>query len=68
MTMFVCLAALSLQLGTSMADSLTWQTHLPDSPADNTSLLNQAHGQYQYGTGGSPVEKPAETLKLASAS
>jgi hypothetical protein len=29
--------------------------------ADNTSLLNQAHVQYQSGTGGSTVEKPAET-------
>ncbi len=28
---------------------------------DNTSLLNQAHVHYQCGTGGSTVEKPAET-------
>ncbi len=52
-----------------MADSLAWQTHLPDATADNTSLLNQAHVQYQRGTGGSTVEKPAETqtnFRLAS--
>jgi hypothetical protein len=31
-----------------------WQTHLshfPDATANNTSLLNQAHVQYQSGTG-----------------
>ncbi len=38
-----------------------WQTHLPDAMADNTSLLNESHVQYQCGTGGSPVEKPPET-------
>jgi hypothetical protein len=42
-----------------------WQTHLPYTTADNTYLLNQAHVQYQSGTGGSTVEKPAETLRLA---
>jgi hypothetical protein len=41
--------------------STFWQTHLPDSTADSTSLLNQAHVQYQSGTGGSTVEKPAKT-------
>jgi hypothetical protein len=45
-----------------------WQTHLPDAMADNTYLLNQAHVQYQSGTGGSTVEKPAETLRLVLAS
>ncbi len=44
-----------------MADSFAWQTHLPDATADNTSLLNQAHVLYQHSTGGSTVEKPAET-------
>ncbi len=37
--------------------------------ADSTSLLNQAHVQYQSGTGGSTLEKPAETqtsIRLAS--
>jgi hypothetical protein len=37
--------------------------------ADDTSLLNQAHVQYQSGTGGSTVEKPGETqtsIRLAS--
>ncbi len=46
-----------------------WQTHLPDATADDTSLLNQAHVQYQSGTGGSTIEKPAETqtsIRLAS--
>jgi hypothetical protein len=43
-----------------------WQTHLPDAMADNISRLNQAHVQYQNGTGGSTVEKPAETLKLTA--
>ncbi len=38
-----------------------WQTYLPSATADNTSLLNQAHVQYQRSTGGSTVEKPAET-------
>ncbi len=36
-----------------------WQTHLPDTMADNTSLLNQS------GTGGSTLEKPAKTLGIA---
>jgi hypothetical protein len=48
-----------------------WQTHLlmGDTTADNTSLLNLAHVQYQRGTEGSTVEKPAETqisFRLAS--
>jgi hypothetical protein len=37
--------------------------------ADNAFLLNQARIQYQHGTGGSTVEKPAETqtsIRLAS--
>ncbi len=34
---------------------------LLDAPADDTSLLNLAPVQYQDGTGGSPVEKAAET-------
>ncbi len=38
-----------------------WQTHLPDTTADSTSLLNQAHVQYQCDTEGSTVEKRAET-------
>jgi hypothetical protein len=55
----------------SMSSSLArhWQTHLPDAMADNTSLLNQAHVQYQSSTGGSTVKKPAETqtsIRLAS--
>ncbi len=52
-----------------MADPHTWQTHLPEAAADNTSLLNQAHVQYQSGTGGSTVEKPAGTqtsIRLAN--
>ncbi len=44
------------QLGTSLADSLAWQTHFPDTTADNTSLQNQDHVQYQSGNGGSTVE------------
>jgi hypothetical protein len=67
----------------SLADLLAWQTHLPDSTAElrNTCSLAR-HWQThlpnatslhsgavpQRGTGGSYVEKPAETLKLASAS
>jgi hypothetical protein len=46
-----------------------WQTHLSDDKADSTSLLNQAHVQYQSGIGGSTAEKPAETqtsIELAS--
>ncbi len=39
------------------------QTHLPKATADSISLLKQAHVQYQSGTGGSTVEKPAETLE-----
>jgi hypothetical protein len=35
--------------------------------ADNYSLLNQAHLQYQSDTGGSSVENPAETLSLGLA-
>ncbi len=38
-----------------------WQTHLPNATADHTSLLNQTHVQYQSGTGGITVEKPAKT-------
>jgi hypothetical protein len=45
----------------SLADSLALQTHLPNAMADSASLLNQAHVQYQSVTGGSTVEKPAET-------
>jgi hypothetical protein len=59
--MSVCLTAFQSQLGTSLVDSLAWQTHLPDATTYSTSLLNQAHVQYQNGTGGSTVEKPAET-------
>jgi len=44
-----------------------WQTHLLHATTDNTSLLNQAHVQYQSGTGGSTVEEPAEKLRLAPA-
>ncbi len=44
------------------------QTHLPDTMADNTYLLNQAHVLYQSGTGGSTVETTPETLRLALAS
>ncbi len=54
--------------GMSLADSLAWQTNLPNATADNTFLLNQAHVQYQSGTGASTVKKHAETLRLASAS
>jgi hypothetical protein len=43
-----------------LADSLDWHTDLPDATADSTSLLNQAHVQYQSRTGGSTVEKSAE--------
>ncbi len=35
--------------------------HLPDAMEDSNSLLNQAHVHCQSGTGGSTVEKPAET-------
>ncbi len=52
---------ITLETGMSVADSLAWQIHLPDTTADNTSLLKQANVQYQSGTGGSIVEKPAET-------
>ncbi len=48
---------------TFLADSLA------SALADDTSLLHQAHVQYQSGTGGSTVEKPAETqtsIQLAS--
>ncbi len=45
-----------------------WQTHWPDATADITSLINQAHIEYQSSTGGSAVEKPVETLRLASPS
>ncbi len=45
----------------SLADSLALQTHLANAMADSASLLNQAHVQYQSVTGGSTVEKPAET-------
>jgi hypothetical protein len=68
MIISVCLAARSLQLDTSLAGSLVWQNHLTDAMTDNTSLPNQAHVQYQSGTKGSTVEKPAETLRLAAAS
>jgi hypothetical protein len=57
------------QFGTSLADSHAWQAHLPDATADNTSLLNQPHVQYQHGALGTTVEKPAETqtsIRLAS--
>jgi hypothetical protein len=40
-----------------------WQTHFPDTTADDTSLLNQAYVQFQSGTRGST----AETLRIASA-
>ncbi len=46
-----------------------WQTHLPNAKADDNSLLIQAQVQYQRGTEGSTVEKPAETqasIPLAS--
>ncbi len=59
----VCQAALCSQFGVSLADSLA------DATADDTSLLIQAHVQYQCGTEGSTVEKPAETqvsIRLAS--
>jgi hypothetical protein len=49
--------------------ALHWQTYFPDAMADNTSLLNQAHVQYQCSTEGSTVEKPVETqtsIRLAS--
>ncbi len=41
------------QLGTSLVDSLAWQTHLPDTTADDTSLFPM---QYQRSTGGSYAE------------
>jgi hypothetical protein len=53
----------------SLADSLAWQTHLPNPTADSTSLLNQAHVQYQSVNGRSTVDKSAETqtnIRLAS--
>jgi hypothetical protein len=61
MIMSVYLAAYRLQLGTSLTDSLAWQTHLPDATADESSQLNQAHVQCQRGTGGSTIKRPAET-------
>ncbi len=36
-----------------------WQTHLPDATSLHPSVV------YRHGTGGSYVEKPAETLRLA---
>ncbi len=62
--MSVCLAPKHSQLGISLAESLAWQTDLPDTMADSASLLNQAHTQYQSGTGGITVEKPAETQPI----
>ncbi len=45
-----------------LADWLALQAHLPDATADSTYFsTNQAHVQCQIGTGGSTVEKPAET-------
>ncbi len=57
-----------VQLRNTRSLARHWQTHLPYATADNTYLLNQAHVQYQRGTGGTSVEKPAETLRLAPAS
>jgi hypothetical protein len=51
----------SVRLRNSRSLARHWQTQLSDTTADSTSLLNQAHVQYQSGTGGSTVEKPAET-------
>jgi hypothetical protein len=51
----------SVRLLNALNLALHWQTYFPDAMADNTSLLNQAHVQYQRGTEGSTVEKPAQT-------
>jgi hypothetical protein len=47
----------------SLADSLAWQTLLPDAitDIDNTSLLNQTHVLYQSGIGVSIIQKSTET-------
>jgi hypothetical protein len=42
-----------------------WQTHLPDRLNCWTPLL-YTQVQYQLGTGGSYVEKPAKTFRVAS--
>jgi hypothetical protein len=88
MIMSDCLAALCSQLGTSLADSLAWQTYMPDAITGLWNIPSLARQwqthlpgkltfptpllytqvQYQCRTGGSYVEKPAETLRLASAS
>jgi hypothetical protein len=47
----------------SLADSLARQTHLPNAKADNTSPTKPMCS-YQCGTGGSYVEKPAETWTI----
>jgi hypothetical protein len=47
---------------TCPADSLARQTHLPDATSLHPGAVPQR------GTGGSYVEKPAEILRLASAS
>jgi hypothetical protein len=50
-------------IAASQARSLKrhWQTPLPDTKADNISLLNHTHVQYQSSTEESTVEKLAET-------
>jgi hypothetical protein len=48
----------SVWLRNALSLARHWQTHLPDAVADNTSLLNQVHVQYQRGIGGSTVEEP----------
>jgi hypothetical protein len=60
----VCLVAAAhrMQLGTSLADSLAWQTHLPDATADDTSLYPNT---VPHSTGGSYEEK-LPRLRLAS--
>ncbi len=70
-------------LGTSLTDSITWQTHLPHATAELRNTRSLAHHWQTHlpdatslhpdavpnrGTGGSYVEKPAETLRQASAS
>ena len=65
-----------------MADSLAWQTHLPDATAElrNTHSLARQWQTHlpdatslhpgavpQRGTGGSYEENPAETIRVASA-
>jgi hypothetical protein len=43
-TVYLAAATQLTQLGTSLADSLAWQIHLPDAMADDTSLYQSENG------------------------